>query len=55
MGNTHLGLDTLDEYSQQLQLWQKIFSASAKSDNLWNLLIYGCNVAFADAGTEFNN
>jgi CSLREA domain-containing protein len=52
LGNTHLGLDTLDEYSQQLQ-WQKIFSVSAKSDNPWNLLIYGCNVALGDAGTEF--
>lgn len=53
LGNTHLGLDTLDEYSQQLQLWQKIFSISGKSNNLWNLLIYGCNVALGDAGTEF--
>ncbi|MEH2243208.1 DUF4347 domain-containing protein [Nostoc sp.] len=53
LGNTYLGLDTLDEYSQQLQLWQKVFSTSAKSDNLWNLLIYGCNVALGDAGTEF--
>ena len=53
LGNTHLGLDTLEEYSQQLQQWQKIFSASAKSDNPWNLLIYGCKVAFGDAGSEF--
>ncbi|MCC5609567.1 DUF4347 domain-containing protein [Nostoc sp. CHAB 5834] len=53
LGNTHLELDTLDEYSKQLQLWQKIFSATAKSDNLWNLPIYGCNVAFGNAGTEF--
>ncbi|MCC5656513.1 DUF4347 domain-containing protein [Nostoc sp. XA010] len=53
LGNTHLGLDTLDKYSQQLQLWQKIFSISGKSNNLWNLLIYGCNVALGDAGTEF--
>ena len=53
LGNTHLGLDTLDEYSQQLQQWQKIFLASAKSDNPWNLLIYGCKVAFGDAGAEF--
>ncbi|WP_375496811.1 DUF4347 domain-containing protein [uncultured Nostoc sp.] len=53
LGNTHLGLDTLDEYSQQLQLWQNLFSTSAKSNNLWNLLIYGCNVALGDAGTEF--
>ncbi|WP_298909109.1 DUF4347 domain-containing protein [uncultured Nostoc sp.] len=53
LGNTHLGLDTLEEYSQQLQQWQKIFLASAKSDNPWNLLIYGCKVAFGDAGAEF--
>ena len=53
LGNTHLGLDTLKEYSQQLQQWQKIFLASAKSDNPWNLLIYGCKVAFGDAGAEF--
>lgn len=55
LGNTHLGLDTLDEYSQQLEQWQKIFSASAKTNNLWNLFIYGCNVALGDAGTEFIN
>ncbi|MEH2445884.1 MAG: DUF4347 domain-containing protein [Nostoc sp.] len=53
LGNTHLGLDTLKEYSQQLQQWQKIFLASTKSDNPWNLLIYGCKVAFGDAGAEF--
>ncbi|MEH2276016.1 MAG: DUF4347 domain-containing protein [Nostoc sp.] len=53
LGNTHLGLDTLEEYSQQLQQWQKIFSASTKSDNPCNLLIYGCKVAFGDAGAEF--
>ncbi|MEH1871599.1 DUF4347 domain-containing protein [Nostoc sp.] len=53
LGNTHLGLDTLDKYKKQLQLWQKIFSTSAKNDNLCNLLIYGCNVALGDAGTEF--
>ena len=53
LGNTHLGLDTLNEYSQQLQQWQKIFSAFGKADNPSNLLIYGCNVAFGDAGAEF--
>ncbi|MEH2297956.1 MAG: DUF4347 domain-containing protein [Nostoc sp.] len=53
LGNTHLGLDTLDEYSQQVQQWQKIFLASTKSDNPCNLLIYGCKVAFGDAGAEF--
>ncbi|MBE8969279.1 DUF4347 domain-containing protein [Nostocales cyanobacterium LEGE 12452] len=53
LGNTHLGIDTLDEYSQQLQQWQKIFSTSAKADSPINLLIYGCNVALGDAGAEF--
>ncbi|MDZ7965362.1 MAG: DUF4347 domain-containing protein [Nostoc sp. DedSLP03] len=53
LGNTHLGIDTLDEYSQQLQQWQKIFSTSGKADNPINLLIYGCNVALGDAGEEF--
>jgi CSLREA domain-containing protein len=53
LGNTHLELDTLDEYSQHLQQWQQIFLASAKSDRSYNLLIYGCNVAAGDAGEEF--
>ncbi|MDZ8226419.1 DUF4347 domain-containing protein [Nostoc sp. ChiVER01] len=52
LGNAHLGLDTLEDHSQQLQQWQKIFSASTK-DNPRNLLIYGCNVAFSDVGAEF--
>jgi Domain of unknown function (DUF4347)/RTX calcium-binding nonapeptide repeat (4 copies) len=53
LGNTHLGLDTLEYHSQQLQQWQKIFFPSAKSDNPCNLLIYGCNVADGDVGGEF--
>jgi CSLREA domain-containing protein len=62
LGNTHLGLDTLEYYTQQLQQWQKIFSASSKTDkplitsattSVTNLLIYGCNVAFGDVGAEF--
>ncbi|WP_392535848.1 DUF4347 domain-containing protein [Nostoc sp. C117] len=54
LGNTHLGLDTLEYYSQQLQQWQKIFSASSKTiKSVTNLLIYGCNVASGDAGAEF--
>ncbi|BBD68749.1 hemolysin-type calcium-binding region [Nostoc commune NIES-4072] len=53
LGNAHLGLDTLEYHSQQLQQWQKIFSASTKSHNPWNLLIYSCNVAFGDVGAEF--
>jgi CSLREA domain-containing protein len=62
LGNTHLGLNTLDEYSQQLQQWQNIFRASSKTNKFsvksaitspTNLLIYGCNVADGDAGAEF--
>ncbi|MBX9256357.1 DUF4347 domain-containing protein [Desmonostoc muscorum CCALA 125] len=54
LGNTHLGLDTLEHYSQQLQQWQKIFVASSKTlKSVANLLIYGCNVAAGDAGAEF--
>ncbi|MEH1844444.1 MAG: DUF4347 domain-containing protein [Nostoc sp.] len=62
LGNTHLELDTLEYHSQQLRQWQKIFSASFKSDkslmtsatkSVANLLIYGCNVADGDVGAEF--
>jgi Domain of unknown function (DUF4347) len=42
LGNTHLGLDTLDIYQPQLQQWQ----------NTANILLYSCNVAAGDAGTE---
>ncbi|MEH2279927.1 MAG: DUF4347 domain-containing protein, partial [Nostoc sp.] len=62
LGNTHLGLDTLEYHSQQLQQWQKIFSTSSKTakplvtsatKSLANLLIYACNVADGDVGSEF--
>ncbi|MHC5759630.1 DUF4347 domain-containing protein [Nostoc sp.] len=62
LGNTHLGLDTLEYHSQQLQQWQKIFSTSSKTSqrlvtfatkSVANLLIYGCNVAAGDVGSEF--
>jgi len=43
LGNTHLGIDNLDIYQPQLQQWHH---------NI-NLLLYGCNVAGGDAGTEF--
>jgi Ca2+-binding RTX toxin-like protein len=41
LGNTYLSLDTLAEYQQDLKHW-----------NASSLLIYGCNVAVGDAGTE---
>lgn len=61
LGNTHLGLDTLEYHSQQLQQWQKIFSTSSKTakplvtsaTTVANLLVYGCNVADGDVGAEF--
>ena len=43
LGNTNLSLDTLDDYTSQLQSWQAIDT----------LLLYGCNVAAGDAGAEF--
>lgn len=42
LGNSQLSLDTLKRYTNLLQTW----SAS-------EILLYGCNVAAGDAGTEF--
>lgn len=42
LGSSQLSLDTLDDYAQQLKSW---FSPS--------ILLYGCNVAAGDGGTEF--
>lgn len=42
LGNTHLSLDTFNNYATQLQEW-----------DVTNLLLYGCNVAAGDAGEEF--
>ncbi|MBN3941766.1 DUF4347 domain-containing protein [Nostoc sp. NMS9] len=55
LGNIHLKFDTLEFHSQQLQQWQKIFSTSSKTakSSIANLLIYGCNVASGDVGSEF--
>jgi archaellum component FlaF (FlaF/FlaG flagellin family) len=41
LGNSYLSLDTLTEYQQDLKHWHSS-----------SLLIYGCNVAAGDAGTE---
>ncbi|MDJ0734349.1 MAG: DUF4347 domain-containing protein [Nostocaceae cyanobacterium] len=42
LGNSILSLDTLGDYSEQLQTW-----------STETLLLYGCNVAAGDAGEEF--
>ena len=46
LGNTQLSLETLDKYGEDLQKWF-IEVPSA------NLLIYGCQVAVENTGTEF--
>ena len=46
LGNTQLSLETLDKYGEDLQKWF-IEVPSA------NLLIYGCQVAAENTGTEF--
>ncbi|MGB3532777.1 MAG: Ig-like domain-containing protein, partial [Microcoleaceae cyanobacterium] len=42
VGNSQLNLETLNQYSSSLQQW-----------NLNTILLYGCQVAAGDAGTEF--
>ncbi|GCL41287.1 DUF4347 domain-containing protein [Dolichospermum planctonicum] len=42
LGNSQLNLTNIHNYTQQLQQWQP-----------QNILLYGCNVAAGDAGTEF--
>ncbi|NEQ22084.1 MAG: DUF4347 domain-containing protein [Microcoleus sp. SIO2G3] len=47
LGNTHLSIDTLEQYRSQLQQWQNALSADAE------LLLYGCNVAAGERGITF--
>jgi hypothetical protein len=47
LGQVKLSLDTLEKYTSELKTW---FSASNPSSTL---LLYGCNVAAGDAGSEF--
>jgi Domain of unknown function (DUF4347)/RTX calcium-binding nonapeptide repeat (4 copies) len=47
LGKTKLSLDTLEKYTSDLKTW---FSAASSSPTL---LLYGCNVASGDAGSEF--
>jgi hypothetical protein len=51
LGNSQLSLDTLRKYAEQLQNWFKV--PLSKGDLGGSLLLYGCNVAAGDAGTEF--
>ncbi|MEG5097039.1 DUF4347 domain-containing protein, partial [Microcoleus sp. B13-B4] len=47
LGKTQLNLDTLENYSSQLQQWRPSFTETA------TILLYGCNVAAGDGGEEF--
>jgi len=47
LGKVKLSLDTLEKYTSDLKTW---FSAASSSPTL---LLYGCNVASGDAGSEF--
>ncbi len=46
LGNSQLSLNTLNNYTEQLQQW-------FINKNQESLLLYGCNVAAGDAGEEF--
>ncbi|MEO0458436.1 MAG: DUF4347 domain-containing protein [Cyanobacteria bacterium P01_A01_bin.114] len=47
LGNSELSLDTLQQYHAQIQTW---FGQTRVAEP--SLLLYGCNVAFGDAGEE---
>jgi hypothetical protein len=49
LGNAELSLRTLDRHAWSLQAWFSNVSASASP----SLVLYSCNVAAGDAGTEF--
>ncbi len=46
LGNSQLSIDTIDHYATQLKTWSATLSHTP-------LLLYGCNVAAGDAGTQF--
>ncbi|MEM7578442.1 MAG: DUF4347 domain-containing protein [Cyanobacteria bacterium P01_A01_bin.80] len=49
LGNNQLSLDTLNDYAGELQSW-----FNSESDDVTPaLVLYGCNVAVGDAGSEF--
>jgi Ca2+-binding RTX toxin-like protein len=47
LGSGELSLDTLAEYTPQVESWNSALAAEA------SILLYGCNVAAGDAGSEF--
>jgi Ca2+-binding RTX toxin-like protein len=47
LGSTELSLSTLAEYAPQIESWNSALAADA------SILLYGCNVAAGDAGSEF--
>ena len=57
LGNTYLSLDTLDRYQSDLKTWfnPPAFDTPLAKGGRGDLLIYGCNVAAGDAGSEWIN
>ena len=60
LGNSELSLDTLADYSTDIRSWfvpgaesSDALSSDAFSSNNSSLMLYGCNVAAGDAGSEF--
>ena len=49
LGNTPLNLETLPQYSQQIQQWRESLTADA------SILLYGCNVAATTDNQKPNN
>jgi hypothetical protein len=47
LGSTQLGLETLNQYSAQIQSWSSSLTETA------DILLYGCNVAAGDIGNQF--
>ncbi len=53
LGNTALSLDTLSHYQNQLRSWWNPRKMECDRPTSPSLILYGCNVATGDAGTEF--
>jgi Ca2+-binding RTX toxin-like protein len=47
LGSTQLGLETLSDYTAQIQSWSGALTETA------DILLYGCNVAAGDIGNQF--
>ena len=54
LGNNQLSLDTVERYTKDLKTWFSNYPLlQGEGLGVRSILIYGCNVAAGDAGTEF--